>query len=56
MLKLYESLDTPHGHIAVCFALILVGVAMSSLQIPKAEDIIVGSFGALLGALRGVKA
>lgn len=52
-MKLYETLNTPHGHILVCFVLILLGYAAAMGHLPKAEDIVVGAFGALLGALRG---
>ena len=49
----YESLNTEQGHMATCFMLLLIGYTAAIFQLPKAEDIIVGSFGALLATLRG---
>lgn len=50
---LLDSLDTPGGHIWLLFLLVMVGVGLAWLKVPKGEDILIGSFGALLGALRG---
>ncbi len=53
MKALFEQLDTPGGHIAVCFALILTGAALWAWHVPKSEDLIVGSTGVLFAAMRG---
>lgn len=51
---LLNSLDTPGGHVLLLLVLVGVGIGMSATQLPKAEDILIGSFGALLAMLRGV--
>lgn len=43
-----DSLDSDGGTRAILLLLIAVGIMMSLFTIPKAEDIIVGAFGALL--------
>lgn len=50
--RFLDSIDSSGGHLALLLALILIGCVMYRLAIPKAEDIIVGAFGALLGALK----
>lgn len=47
-----DSLDTDGGRIFLLVALLGVGVVMAHFKIVKAEDIIVGSFSALLLALK----
>jgi len=47
-----ESLDCMGGHIAVLVTLMLLGVAMQRMGVPKADDITFGSFTALLAVLR----
>ena len=53
MVSFYETLEHERGHILLLFVLILAGWTAAALQLPKAEDIVVGAFGALLGALKG---
>lgn len=50
---MFERLDTPGGHIAVCFILILTGAGLYLLHIPKAEDLIVGGGAVIFAAMRG---
>jgi hypothetical protein len=52
MKPLLEALDTPGGHLALLVLLMLIGIAMEVAKLPKAEDVLVGSFGALLMGLR----
>lgn len=47
-----DSLDTDGGKIFLLVALLGFGAAIAHYGVPKAEDIIVGSFGALLMALK----
>jgi hypothetical protein len=48
-----EALDTQGGHIVVCVGLILLGSGLFRAGITKAEDIILGAFGAVLLAMKG---
>lgn len=48
-----DSLDTPGGHILVCFVLILTGTGMWFFHVPKAEDLIVGASAVIFAAMRG---
>ena len=50
--RFLDSLDTPGGHICMLFALLLFGAAGARMGVPKGEDIVLGSFGALLAGLR----
>jgi hypothetical protein len=50
-----DTLDTPGGHVLLLTGLLLLGIAMVWLKLPKGDDILVGVFGALLGALRGTQ-
>jgi hypothetical protein len=45
--SLIAWLDTPAGHILVCFALLVIGAVFALAGLPKAEDIIVISLGIL---------
>ena len=47
------QLDTPGGHIVVCFGLIVLGALLFKLGIPKTDDLIVGATGVLFGSMRG---
>lgn len=47
-----DSLDSDGGKIMILLCLMFVGVVCHGYAIPKAEDIIVGAFGALLMALK----
>lgn len=51
-MRFYESLSKEHGHILVLLFLILCGWGACALNLAKGEDIVVGSFGALLALLR----
>ena len=51
--RFLDSLDTPGGNIAVLLCLVLLGVMMVYLGMSKGEDLLIGSFGALIGVLRG---
>ncbi len=50
-----DTLDTPGGHIFLLACMVLLAVMMQQSKVPKAEDILIGSFGALLAVLRGVQ-
>lgn len=47
-----DALDSSGGHIALLLVLMLIGAGLVLIGIPKGEDVLVGAFGALLGALR----
>ncbi len=47
-----DSLDSDGGKIGILLFLMFLGAEFSRLAIPKAEDIIIGAFGALLIALK----
>jgi hypothetical protein len=49
-----DSLDSDGGHLALMVFLMIVGVVAFRHGYPKADDVIIGAFGALLGALKGV--
>lgn len=49
----FQIFDSPGGHIVLVILLFYTGIWMTFFKIPKAEDIIVGSFGALLTMVRG---
>ena len=49
-----DSLDTSGGHIFVLGCLVLLAVMMQQSHAPKADDILLGGFGALLAVLRGM--
>lgn len=51
--KWLDTLDSNGGHLALLLFLILLGMSAFKLGIPKAEDIMMGAFGALLMALKG---
>lgn len=50
--QLLDTLDSSGGHLALLLVLMLIGVGMVHLGIEKGEDVMIGAFGALLGALR----
>ena len=47
-----DSLDSNGGHIAVLVFLMLLGAIAFRNGFPKAEDVVMGAFGALLLALK----
>jgi hypothetical protein len=47
-----DSLDSDGGHIIVLLALIVIGAVAFRHGFPKAEDVIMGAFGALLLMLK----
>lgn len=51
--KFLDTIDSSGGHLFLLFLLILLGMGSYLLSIPKAEDIMMGAFGALLMALKG---
>jgi hypothetical protein len=51
--KFLDTIDSSGGHLALLTGLILLGMGSYLLSIPKAEDIMMGAFGALLMALKG---
>jgi hypothetical protein len=52
-MNVLNSLDTPAGHIIVCFTLILIGAIFVKLSIPKAEDLIIFALGTLGRSMLG---
>lgn len=52
--SILDSLDQVGGHILTLMFLVLLGCAMYKFGVPKSEDIIMGSFGALLQSMRGL--
>jgi hypothetical protein len=51
--RFVELLDTPGGHMVVCLLLVFIGAGFHLMQVPKAEDLIIGGSGALFMAMRG---
>lgn len=47
-----EKINTPGGRALLLAALFLSGVVMIAWRLPKGEDVLVGSFAALLAILR----
>lgn len=54
-MKLYESLDSTHGHILVLLVLVMLGMAACFYKIPKGEEMLSLSFGALLYSMTNGK-
>lgn len=52
MRQFFDTLDTPGGHLVLLAVLMAAGIAMEVWSLPKGEDVLVGSFGALLMGLR----
>ena len=50
--RLLDTLDTSGGHIFVLLVLLLVGATMARAGVMKGEDVMLGSFGALLFCLK----
>ena len=50
--RFLDSFDSSGGHIILLLVLMLIGAAIHQAGIAKGEDIMIGAFGALLGALR----
>lgn len=50
--RFLDTLDSSGGHIALLFALMLVGIGMVKLNIAKGEDVMMGALGALLLSLK----
>lgn len=51
--RFLDSIDTPGGHICVLVMLMLMGVGMVHIGVAKGEEVLIGTFGALLAVLRG---
>lgn len=50
----FAELDTPGGHIIVCFAIMLVGATMHWIGVMDiGRDLIVGAAAAIYGAMKG---
>lgn len=54
---LIDTVDSPGGHILLLLGIFVLMIALSACQftIPKIEDFLVGTFGALLGKLSGLR-
>ena len=52
-MKILGRLDSPGGHIAVCVALILIGMAAAVAKVPKVEDVVIFALGALGRSMLG---
>lgn len=50
--RFLDSFDSSGGHIVLLLVLLLIGAALHRTGIAKGEDVMIGAFGALLGALR----
>lgn len=50
--RFLDTLDSSGGHIAILFALLVVGAGMVHFAVAKGEDVLMGAFGALLLALK----
>lgn len=52
-----DSIDSPGGHILALLGILFSAATVSAmaLPVPKTEDIIVGTFGALLAKLSGLR-
>lgn len=51
--RLLAALSSPGGHLALLFALFLIGIGMEAAKLAKGEDVVIGVLGALLMALTG---
>jgi hypothetical protein len=51
--ELLDTLNTPGGHILILLMLVVGMTAATAFGVPKADDMCVGSFGALLAILSG---
>lgn len=52
MRTFLDGLDTPGGHMLVCFLVILLGASFHALSIPKSDDLIIGGSSVLFMAMR----
>jgi hypothetical protein len=52
MYKVLRLLDTPSGHIVVLLFLVVLGLLAMKLQVPRAEEIMIGALAALWPLLR----
>lgn len=52
-MRALRALATPGGHLATLLVLFFTGVAMTATGLPKAEDVLIGTLGALLMAING---
>jgi len=50
--RFLDSLDSAGGHLVILLLLVGAGVFMQRFGLAKGEDILIGAFGALLGALK----
>lgn len=51
--RLLAALSSPGGHLALLFALFVIGIGMEAAHLAKGEDVVIGVLGALLMALTG---
>lgn len=52
-MRALRALATPGGHLATLMVIFFTGVAMTAAGLPKAEDVLIGTLGALLMAITG---